>query len=465
MKIKQTKSLFLEYPGFAPFGIFEELKENSYILAKHNGPLYGRVSVAGAKNMVTKVIASSLTGEVGWVKIKNIPFIGELAITLALCKRLGVKYQVNPDKSLDLRIDGFDNPDVKFDSYLGNRTSILFAGPVLNKLRIANISKPRGCKIGKRKVDFHLAGLKAFGVRIEDRGDYYTLRLTNKKFQPAEINLPFPSVGATENLIIIASLAEGTSKIANAAVEPEIIEMVKILQRSGVFIKLDAKRTFIINGGPHKIIDTIEVIPDRIEAFSWAIVALSTKGDILVQGASQEHLLSALGLLNDMGAGIEVKNEGIRFYYKGELKPTRVATEVYPGFATDFQQPLAILMSQTKGESGIHETIFESRFRYLERLKEVAHNPKKINIVTRCPEDEACRFKNQGYSHLALLEGPIKFGKGEITIDDLRAGFALLNAGLLSRGLKIFGLKLLYRGYEDPVGKLKSVGADVELVI
>jgi len=328
-KSNSQKNFFEDnHPEFNPFKTFRLLTDSSYIRARYSGPLYGNINVAGAKNMVTKVITASLTGEVGKVKIRNVPFIGELAITLSLCKRLGVDFRINPDRTLDLKVDGFDNPDVKFDSYLGNRTSLLFAGPVLNKLGKANISKPQGCKIGDRKIDFHIAGLKSFGVKVAEYDDYLGLSLKEKKLTPANITLPFPSVGATENLIIIASMAKGVSVIKNAAVEPEIIEMVKILQRSGVSIKLDADRNFVIKGGPHKIIDTIDVIPDRVETFSWAAAALSTEGDIFVGGATQDHLLTALGVLVDMGAGIEVRPNGIRFFYKKELKPVNVTTQV-----------------------------------------------------------------------------------------------------------------------------------------
>lgn len=401
-----------DHPEFDAFKTFNALSDSSFIRAKYAGPLYGIVSVAGAKNMVTKVIAASLSGEEGMVRITNVPFIGELAITLALCQKLGVNFRLNPDKTLDLEIGGFANPDVKFDSYLGNRISILFAGPVLAKLGEANISRPLGCKIGDRKIDYHLEGLKSFGVEIREHEDYFALRLKRKKLLPADITLPFPSVGATENFLIIASLAHGVSIIRNAAVEPEIVEMVKILQRSGVSIKLDANRTFTVRGGPHRIIDTVAVIPDRVETFSWAIMALSTKGDIFVQGAIQDHLLTALGILVDMGAGVEARNEGIRFYYKGEMKPVHVVTEVYPGFATDFQQPLAILMSQCKGQSSIHETIFESRFKYLERIKEIL-TKGEIEINNECPAGVPCRFAGKGYPHLAKIKGPVCFGGGE----------------------------------------------------
>ncbi|MBU1088874.1 UDP-N-acetylglucosamine 1-carboxyvinyltransferase [Patescibacteria group bacterium] len=462
--VAEKSSFFTDHPGFEPFRTFKMLNDASYIEAVFNGPLYGQVSVAGAKNMVTKVIAASLSGEMGMVKINNVPFIGELAITLALCRRLGVKFRVNPDKSLDLQVDGFDNPNVKFDSHLGNRTSILLAGPVLDKLGEANIGKPKGCEIGNRKINFHIEGLRAFGVEVVEHKDFLALKLKKKRFKPAEIKLPFPSVGATENLIIIASLAEGISTIKNAAMEPEILEMVKILQQSGVSITLDSSGTFKIKGGPHKMVDTINIIPDRVEAFSWAVMALSTKGDIFVKGARQDHLLTALGLLIEMGAGVEVKPDGIRFYYKGKIKPFNIETRVYPGFVTDFQQPLAILFSQCQGQSQIHETIFENRFMYLERIKKLLSSGG-IKVGVNCPIGSSCRFKGKNYPHLAIIDGPLKFAKGETQIDDLRAGFALLNMGILSQKVRIRGVKLLYRGYENPVEKLRSVGANIKLVI
>ncbi|GIW66486.1 MAG: UDP-N-acetylglucosamine 1-carboxyvinyltransferase [Candidatus Parcubacteria bacterium] len=449
---------------FDPFENFRLITENSYIEARYNGPLYGVVDVAGAKNMVTKILIAALSGETGKVKIRNIPWIGEMDITLSLCKRLGVDFKINPDKTLELKIDGFKNPEVRFDSYLGNRVSLLFAGPVLYKLGKANISKPKGCEIGERKIDFHLAGFQAFGIKIKEYDDYLGLTLKHKEFKPATITLPFPSVGATENLLIIASMTKGVSVIKNAAIEPEILEMVKILQKSGVSIKIDANRNFIIKGGPHKIIDVIDIMPDRVEAFSWGIAALSTKGDIFVKYAQQDHLLTPLSVLLDMGAGIEIYPDGIRFFYKKNLKPIKVTTQTYPGFPTDFQQPLSILLSQCNGISQIHETIFENRFRYLERIKTIATSGR-IEIMNTCPKNEPCRFYGYNYPHVAKINGPICLGKGDLQIDDLRAGFALLNAGILSEGIKIYGIKLLYRGYENIVEKMQSLGADVKLVI
>lgn len=453
------------YPDFQPFRVFESLSEKSFIEAQYSGPLYGRVRVAGAKNMVTKVIAASLSGEKGVVKIKNIPLIGELGITLSLCKRLGIPYRVNPDRTLEMSVGDFENPDVKFDPYFGNRTSILFAGPVLNKLGEANISKPEGCEIGDRKVDFHLGGLEKLGVTVEENDDYFHLELTGNKLKGAEIELPFPSVGATENLIIAASVAEGVTTIRNVAIEPEIMQMVRILQRSGVPIEIRPNREIRVYGGPHKIVDTIDVVSDRVETFSWAVVALTTKGDIFVEGAKQEHLMTPISYLQRMGAGIEIRSDGIRFFYKGPIKPVNITTEVYPGFVTDLQQPMAVLLSQCQGGSTIHETVFENRFKYLHRLGKISDENAFV-ISHDCPEGDVCRFKGLGHPHLARIKGPVESKGGGLEIDDLRAGFAVLTAGLLSREKSIIkNVRSLYRGYEDPVAKLLSLGANVSLQV
>lgn len=412
--------------------------------------------------MVTKVIAASLSGEKGRVKINNIPLIGELSITLNLCRRLGVPYQVNPDKSLDLVVDKFENPDATFDPYFENRTSILFAGPILSKLGIANISKPGGCKIGQRKVDFHIRGLELLGASVKEYEDHYHMEAP-KGLIGNTIKLPFPSVGATENLIIAASSAKGVTTIENGAVEPEIMQMVRILQMSGVPIELLPERVFRIQGCPHQIIGTIEVIPDRIEAFSWAVMALATKGDILVEGARQDDLTTPIGVLQRMGAGVDITSEGIRFYYKRSLKPIDITTQVHPGFPTDMQQPMCILLSQCKGKSKIHETIFENRFGYLERLINNSIE-SKISISTECPRNQECRFANKKASHVAVISGPINFTHKDLVIDDLRAGFAILTAGILSKNpVKITNILSLYRGYEEPVRKLTEVGGDAVL--
>ncbi len=287
--------------------------------------------------MISKVVAACLSAEKGKAIIKNVPFIGDLDITLALCRRLGVNYKIYPDKTLELSVGEFSNPNVLSDPYHGNRVAILFAGPVLAKLGSANISKPEGCKIGERKIDYHLSGLEKFGVEIEEHEDWYSMRLKGTSLKGTNISLPFPSVGATENLIITASCAEGETILNNCALEPEIIELIKILQRSGVKIEMSPPNTIKIEGGRHQITSMIKISPDRVEVASLAITTLSSKGDVFIRDAQHEPLVTFIGSLGKMGAGIEIQNDGIRFFWKKPLRSINITTEVYLGFPTDFQ--------------------------------------------------------------------------------------------------------------------------------
>jgi len=461
---KEDKKIF--GPDLNPFETYESINTGSVIKARYTGPLQGEVQISGAKNMVTKLVAASLSCSESTVLIENIPFIGDLDITLQLCKRLGVKYKLSPSGQLELMVGGFSNPNVLTDPYHGNRVAILFAGPVLSKLGEANISKPEGCNIGDRKINFHLDGLTAFGVDIVENGDSYSLRLQGTELKPASYKLPFPSVGATENLIITASCAQGESVIENCSIEPEIIQLLSVLSDSGVGVKILEPRTIIIEGRKHKITKPITMIPDRIEAASLAVAAISTRGDVFLRGAQAETLTSFIKVVQIMGGGVEVFNDGIRFFWKKELEPVSVSTGVYPGLPTDMQQPLAILMTQAEGVSSIHETIFEDRFKYAVELNRVAVRDVAVSVLGECPTGDPCRFDGFGYNHHAKINGLVEFGKGELEITDLRAGFALVNAAILSaEGIIVRNLKSLYRGYDDPVGKLKSLGANIELTI
>lgn len=444
---------------------FKEVNKESYILAKAGRPLFGEVEVSGAKNMVTKIMTASLLAKKGKLLIRNVPMIGEVFLTLQLFDQLGVKYQLNSDKTLEIEPCGFKSSEVKFKGEEGNRISLLLAAPVIAQFGEAVIAKPKGCQIGARKIDFHIEGLKQFGAEIKETEDALYLKLKTGRLHGVHIRLPFPSVGATENLIITASCAEGESIIDNCAIEPEIIKLVEFLQKGGVEILIRGDRSIYIRGTDDLKLSDITIIPDRIEIVSLACATLGTRGDVFVRGARQDLVLTFLGVLQRIGAGIEIRENGIRFYYQDKMKPMAVTTEVYPGLPTDFQQPLAILLSQIKGTSSLHETIFENRFEYLNRLNGLIKSGEKFILGQDCPADNPCRFSGKGFTHFAEISGPVTFGKGEVSICDLRAGFALLTAGLLSEGLKITNLPLLFRGYENPVGKMKALGADVELVL
>jgi UDP-N-acetylglucosamine 1-carboxyvinyltransferase len=445
------------------FNIPKNLTDSSYLFIKKSGHLFGEISVGGAKNMVTKVMAAFLASDGGECLIKNIPFISEVSGILSSFEQLGVKYSFFPDRTLKVSFKNLKDFNVGETNAIGNRISVLMAGPLLKHFGKAIIKTPGGCKIGKRKIDFHLAGLQNFGVEIKEEDKFLKMKVKKGGLKGIKFKLPFPSVGATENMIITAACADGETVLSNCAVEPEIMGLIKILQRAGVSIIVNSDREITINSADSLHFKDVTIIPDRVETLSWASAALATKGDVFVKNACQDHIVTPLGILEKMGAGIEINHDGIRFYYKGDLKPVNVRTEIYPGFATDFGQPFVILLSQISGKSIMHETIFENRLGYLEMLNNIVVKNKFI-LKNDCPKNEPCRFKGQGHRHLAEINGPVEFGEGEVEIQDLRAGFALIIAGLLSRGLKIKSLDMLFRGYENPISKLKSLGADVELV-
>jgi len=444
---------------------FSPISKNSYIFAKKGNPLFGTVQISGAKNMVTKIMTASLIATRGKLIIKNIPLIDEVFITLKLFDQLGVKYKINPDKSLEIEPGEFNSSRVRFATENeSNRISLLLIVPIISRFGEAIVPRPGGCKIGKRKIDYHIKGLEAFGVKIREKPGFLHMKLGKKGLRGSHFHLPFPSVGATENFIMAGVCAKGETIIDNCAVEPEIIELIKFFQNAGVEILIHGDRSIYIKGTNDIRLSEVVVVPDRVETISFAVAALSTKGDVFLKGARQDLMITPLGILKKMGAGIEVKEEGIRFFYKGSLKPVSVATDVYPGFPTDFQQPLGILLSQVKGRSLIHETIFEDRFGYLKVLNPLIVSGKRFVVGKTCPQGTRCRFWGKKRPHLSEIEGPVRFGEGQIYISDLRAGFALLNAACLSNGIKVYNLGLLSRGYENPVGKLKSLGANIELI-
>lgn len=447
---------------------FDKINNDSYIFAKKSGPLFGTVAVSGAKNMVTKIMTASLLATSGKLIIKNVPFINEVFIILDLFDRLGVEYKFKSDKTLEIKPRHFNSPEVDFREEVGNRISLLLVAPILAQFGRAIIVKPRGCKIGRRKIDFHIEGLKRFGAKIKETEDRLFIEVERKGLKGIDFCLPFPSVGATENLILNAVCAQGRTIIRNSAVEPEIIELIKFLQKAGVEIAIHGEKNIHIKGKKEGLTLSdleIRVIADRVEIASLASVALSTKGDIFIKGATQDLIITFLGVLQAMSAGIEIKDDGIRFFYKGKLKPVSVTTAVYPGFPTDFQQPFGILLSQIDGVSSLHETIFEDRFAYLRILKPLVKDSKRIIVSNQCPLEQRCRFAKQNYQHFAKIRGPIKFGSGNVVAPDLRASFALVSAGCLSDGIKISNIGLLFRGYERPVEKLRSLGADIKLIL
>jgi UDP-N-acetylglucosamine 1-carboxyvinyltransferase len=432
---------------------------NSKFLITGGNPLYGKVKISGAKNSATKLLVASLLSDEESIFYNSPNKINDLIVTTKICNQLGSIIEINND-ILKVKTSNVIKTEISKELGNQNRIPILLAGPLLHRKGKAEIPIPGGCKIGSRPVNFHIDGLKKLGCHVEIKDDYFILK--SDKLKGTNIHLEYPSVGATENIIIASTLASGRTIITNSAVEPEIIDLIKYLQKMGAVIEINTDRKIIIegveklNGASHKIVS------DRNEAVSFACAGIASKGDIFVENTKQDELITFLNAVRMVGGKFRVEENGIRFYYDGELKPITIETNVHPGFMTDWQQPFVILLSQADGISVIHETVYEKRFGYVEALKKMG---AEIELYNTCLGKLQCRFANKEYYHSAIVKGPSELKASEISIPDLRAGFSYLIAGVIAKGQSIInGAVYIDRGYEDIESKLKSLGAKIDRV-
>jgi UDP-N-acetylglucosamine 1-carboxyvinyltransferase len=309
-------------------------------------------------------------------------------------------------------------------------------------------------------VNFHIDSLEKLGCNVTMNGEFYVLQAD--RLVGNNIRLAYPSVGATENIIIASTLAKGRTILTNAAVEPEIIDLIKFLQKMGAIIELSTDRKITIegvdklNGAEH------HVIPDRNQAASFACAGIASKGDVFIENAVQDDLLTFLNTVRKVGGKFEVKDNGIRFFYDGELRSIAIETNVLPGFMTDWQQPFVILMTQANGISIVHETVYEERFGYVNELKKMG---AEIELFDTCLGGLSCRFANTNYFHSAVVKGPTPFHGAEINVPDLRAGFSYLIAGVIASGESLVnGAIYIDRGYESIDEKLRGLGAEIQRV-
>lgn len=419
-------------------------------------PLSGRVRVQGAKNAATKMmIASLLTNEP--VVLENCPEIEDVAITAEICAHVGTIVRRDGD-TLELHTAKIHGTKVTKLS-MGNRISILAISPLLHRAGEAVVPLVGGDAIGPRPVNYHLAALTAMGAVIEEVDGTYVAKAPHG-LHGTTITLPYPSVGATENIILAAVLAEGRTRIENAAIEPELVDMVQMLQQMGAIIEYGANRTVTIDGVEKLNGVTYRIVPDRLEAASFANLAIATGGEILVEGARQDELMSFLNTVRRMGANYEVTPTGIRFCRgsKGKLIGIELETDTYPGFATDWQQPTVVSLTQADGISVLHETVYEDRFGYTEDLRRMGAD---IGVFAKCLGELPCRFRNQSERHSAVIKGATPLAATTITIPDIRAGMAQVIAAAVAEGESTLeGIHHLERGYEHFWDKLRAVGAD-----
>lgn len=430
-------------------------------------PLEGSVAVKGSKNAATKMLVASLLTKEPCV-LKNVPLSEDVSITAELCETIGsrVNFKENTCRIETDKIKTSLVPELS----RRNRIPILALGPLLHRRGVAEIPVLGGCPIGHRPINFHLEALNRMGVKIERREKSYYAEA--EEIHGAEIDLPYPSVGATENVLLTAVLAKGKTIIRNAAVEPEILNLTEMLLDMGAKITCQlAKREIKITGVSELKGVEAKVMPDRNEIISFAAAALATGGEILIRDVSPEiqtrggvsgYLLAFLEQLKHVGGKYKEEKGGIKFSGRKPYKATFLETAPHPAFMTDWQQPFCVLLTQARGESIIHETVYEDRFGYVKDLKRMGAD---IEVSDECPEGHACRFKEQTFNHVARIKGPAALHGEEIKMTDIRAGMAHIVAALAAVGeSKISGIEHVDRGYEKIDERLRELGADIKRV-
>lgn len=427
-------------------------------------PLHGTITVRGAKNFVPKAMVAALLGTTPSV-LRNVPLIRDVDIVSGLLDLHGVKATYDGDKG-ELYLDPthvYAAQVADIDTLAGSsRIPILFCGPLLHRLGEAFIPDLGGCVIGTRPVDFHFDILRAFGATVEKRLAGIHI-IAPDGLRGTVIDLPYPSVGATEQTLLAGVLAAGITELRGAAIEPEIMDLINVLQKMGAIISVDTDRTIRIEGVKELTGFTHTALPDRIESASWACAALATKGDIFVRGAVQPDMTTFLNVYRKVGGAFEVKEDGIRFYHPGgELHSIVLETNVHPGFMTDWQQPLVVALTQAKGLSIVHETVYENRFGFTRALCQMG---AQIQLYRECLTGLSCRFGQRNFLHSAAISGPTPLQGADIEIPDLRGGFSHLIAALAAEGTsRVSGIDMISRGYEHFISKLKALNAQVELI-
>ncbi|WP_010302410.1 UDP-N-acetylglucosamine 1-carboxyvinyltransferase [Kurthia senegalensis] len=417
------------------------------IVVKGGNVLKGTVRVEGAKNAVLPVLAATLLASEGKNEIHNVPNLSDVYTIDEVIRSLNADLSYNPETNI-VEVDASRtlNSEAQFEFVRKMRASILVMGPLLARNGFARVAMPGGCAIGSRPIDIHLKGFELMGASIT-MGNGYVEATTDGRLKGAKIYMDFPSVGATENLMTAAALAEGTTVIENAAREPEIVDLANFINEMGGKVvgagtdKIRIEGVETLHGTVHSI------IPDRIEAGTFMIAGAITGGDVIVENAEIDHMTALVAKMREMGVEItELENGGVRVRTPQPLKATDVKTIPHPGFPTDMQSQMMALMLVAKGNSVVTETVFENRFMHVEEFR-------RMNANT----------KIDGRS--VIIEGPTKLQGAEVAATDLRAAAALILAGLVADGVtRVSELKHLDRGYVNFHGKLKALGADIERI-
>jgi UDP-N-acetylglucosamine 1-carboxyvinyltransferase len=411
--------------------------------------------VRGSKNAVTKHLVAAMLGN-GPSVIRNAPEVGDVDITAEMLEVIG--FQVSRDNgTITVAPAAQVRPRVP-EAFTGlNRIPILMLGPLLHLTGEAFVPIVGGDPIGRRPVDFHVNALRALGAEIEMGPTGITAKAG--QLYGNRIDLPYPSVGATETVLLSAVLAEGKTVLRGAATEPEVVELALFLQRMGAHIELSPDRRIVIEGVEKLRGASTTLVGDRLEAFSYLVAGLVTGGEVRVHGCPQDRLVTAITTLAKMGARFDITDEWITASAPGGLRSAAVHTDTHPGFMTDWQQPLVVLLTQADGLSVLHETVFENRLVYVPALQQMGC---EIEVFAACLGGPACRFHDGNSLHSAVVRGVSKLHGADVTMPDVRAGFSAVLAAAAADGPStLHGVHHIERGYHRPLEQFASLGLKV----
>ena len=414
------------------------------LIVKGGKRLVGTVKTSGAKNAVLPIIAASIMGT-SPSHFDEVPMLEDVRTISEVLRSLGIKVESKEKNCLDIDSTVVESYEPPCELMRNMRASFFVMGPLLARMGKARIYMPGGCAIGARPVDIHLKGFEALGV-VLDQQEGFIEATTPNGLKGATIYFDFPSVGATENVMMAAALADGVTILENAAEEPEIVALASYLNKMGAKIRGAGTDVIRIEGVKELHGADYTIIPDRIEAGTYMIAAAMTGGDVVVDNVLPEHQKPLIAKLREAGATVEEDIDKVRVIGNGTLKGVSVKTLPYPGFPTDMQAQIMAMLVVSEGKSKVTETVFENRFMHVEELNRMG---AKITTSDRS----------------ANIEGPAKLVGCDVRATDLRAGAAMILAGLVAEGeTRIGDLHHIDRGYEDIVEKLKNLGADIERV-
>lgn len=425
-------------------------------------PLYGSVRLGGAKNASFKLMIASLLSD-GESRLLNFSHISEVNATAAIIQALGGSTAKRGERTMFLCPKNMSLASIPDEFGPKSRSAPMFIPVLLHRFKQAVVPVPGGDKIGKRPLDRQWQALEQMGATIKQTSTHILAKC--HELHGTTYHFPKNSHTGTEVIIMAAVLAKGKTVIQNAALEPEVDDLIEFLNNMGARIRRRYHRIIEIEG-VDKLHPTIHrIMPDRNEAVSYACAAIATKGDIIVENARREHLEAFIEKLDEMGGGYEIGKYGIRFFYKQPLRAADIVTQPHPGFMTDWQPLWAVLATQAKGTSIIHEAIFPSRFQYIPHLKEMGVPAKLFNPLVEHP-DKVYNFnlendEDSNY-HAVKIKGPVALKPGEFTVSDLRHGATLAIAGIIAKGVStIHNVEQVERGYEEIDTRLRSMGAKI----